>query len=181
MSQKYKFHNKEGLYFISFATVYWIDVFVRDIYFAVITDSLEFCRKNKGMELFAYCILPSHVHLIFRDRNNDPGKLIKELKTYTSKKMQEIISENMQESRREWILWMMERAGLKNSNVKSKQFWQQSNHPIELWGSKAIQQKLEYIHNNPVEAGFVTEPHHWKYSSAANFSGSAGIIEIDEI
>jgi len=70
------------------------------------------------MELFAWCILPSHIHLIFRDKNNNPSKLIKELKTYTSKKIQSLISENSQESKKEWMLWMMERAGKKNSNVK---------------------------------------------------------------
>ena len=181
MSRKYKFHNKEGLYFISFATVYWLDVFVRDSYFAAFIESLEYCRKNKGMELFAWCILPSHVHLIFRDKDKNPSKLIKELKTYTSKKIQNLISENPQESRKEWMLWLMERAGKKNSNVKFRQFWQQNNKPIELWSSEVIKQKIDYIHNNPVEAGFVIEPHHWKYSSAVNYSGEQGMIEIDEI
>lgn len=117
---------------MSFATVYWLDVFVREQYFSSFIESLEFCRQNKGLELFAFCILPSHVHLIFRDKNNNPGKLLKEIKTYTSKKLQELIKENPQESRKEWILWMMERAGIKNSNVKMSQFWQQHNKPIEL-------------------------------------------------
>jgi REP element-mobilizing transposase RayT len=179
MSCKYKFHNREGVYFVSFAVVYWIDVFVREQYFIAFIESLEYCKKNKGMELFAYCVLPSHVHLIFRDKNNNPGKLIKELKTYTSKKLQELIANNQQESRKEWLLWMMERAGLKNSNVKNRQFWQQHNKPIELWSNEVIEQKLDYIHSNPVEAGFVMEPAYWKYSSAANYAGQKGIIEID--
>jgi REP element-mobilizing transposase RayT len=181
MSRKYKFHNKEGLYFVSFATVYWIDVFVRETYFAAFADSLDYCRKNKGLELYAYCILPSHIHLIFRDKNSDPGKLLKELKTHTSKKLQELIIDNPQESRKEWILWFMKRAGEKNSNVKSRQFWQQNNMPIELSNNEVIEQKLDYIHNNPVDAGFVTEPHHWKYSSAINYCGETGVVEIDEL
>ena len=179
MSRKYKFHNPEGIYFVSFATVYWLDVFVREQYFTAFVESLEYCRKNKGMELFAYCILPSHVHLILRDKNNDPGKLLKELKTYTSKLLQKLIADNPQESRKEWLLWMMKRAGNKNSNVKHSQFWQQNNKPIELWSNEVINQKINYIHNNPVESGFVIEPHHWKFSSAANFSGEPGVIEID--
>ena len=179
MSRKYKFHNPEGIYFVSFAAVFWLDVFVREQYFAAIVESLEFCRKNKGMKLFAYCILTSHIHLIFRDKNNEPSKLIKELKTFTSKKLQELIASNPQESRKEWLLWMMEQAGLKNSNVKNRQFWQQNNKPIELWSSEVIQQKLDYIHNNPVESGFVIKPEYWKYSSASNYCGKPGIIEID--
>ena len=160
MSRKYKFHNPEGLYFVSFATVYWIDVFVREDYFATIADSLDYCRKNKGLngealtegKLYAYCIMTSHLHLIFRDENKKPGKLLKEFKMYTSKKLMVLIEENIQESRKEWILWMFKRAGSKNSNINERQFWQQHNKPIELWSNKVIKEKLDYVHNNPVEA-----------------------------
>lgn len=76
---------------------------------------------------------------------------------------------------------MMERAGKKNSNVKKRQFWQQHNHPIELWSPKVIDQKMEYIHLNPVTAGFVTEAYYWKYSSAIDYSGGKGVLEIDFI
>ena len=113
MSRKYKFHNPEGVYFVSFATVYWLDVFVWEQYFVTMVESLEYCRKNKGLELFAYSILPSHAHLIFRDKDYDPGKLLKEIKTHTSKKLQELIIDNPKESRKEWLLWMMEKAGQK--------------------------------------------------------------------
>lgn len=181
MSRKYKFLNKEGLYFVSFAIVYWLDVFVRDIYFDTMLQSLNFCRKEKGMEIYAWCIMPSHVHLIFRAKENNPSDLMKSLKVFTSKKIQEMIENNNQESRREWLLWMMTRAGSKNSNVKNRQFWQQHNKPIELWSAEVIDQKLDYIHNNPVEAGFVLEPEYWKYSSAIDYSGGKGLLEIDYI
>jgi putative transposase len=176
---KYKFYVKEGLYFVSFAVVYWIDVFTRDSYFNLIIESLDYCRKNKGMEIYAWCIMPSHVHLIFRAQANNPGLLLKEFKTFTSKAIQKAIADNPQESRKEWLLWMMERAGLKNSNVKHRQFWQQHNQPITLWSPAVIDQKVNYIHYNPVEAGFVTEPHYWKYSSALDYSCGKGLLEID--
>jgi putative transposase len=179
MSRKYKFYNQEGLYFVSFAVVYWIDVFIRDEYFNTLLESLDFCRKNKGMEIYAYCLMPSHVHLVFRAKENNPGVLLKEFKTFTSKKLQKAIVENCQESRKEWMLWMMEKAGSKNSNVKFRQFWQQHNHPIELWSPEVIAQKIDYIHNNPVVAGFVEQPHYWKYSSAIDYSGGKGLLEID--
>jgi putative transposase len=54
MSRKYKFHNKEGLYFVSFAVINWIDVFVREEYFSIVTESLGFCRINKGMQIFSW-------------------------------------------------------------------------------------------------------------------------------
>ena len=180
MSRKYKFHEKAGAYFVSFATVNWIDVFTRDLYFSVLIESLDYCRKNKGMEIYGYCIMPSHVHIIFRSALSDPSGLMRDLKGFTSRKLMKAIEDNPQESRREWMLWMFDRAGKKNSNVKEKQFWQQHNQPIEIWSLKVFEQKLSYIHNNPVVSGFVTDPVDWKYSSARNYGNNdQTILQID--
>ena len=79
------------------------------------------------------------------------------------------------------MLWMFEKAAKKNSNVKNRQFWQQNNKPIELWPLKVFEQKLNYIHNNPVVSGFVTNPVDWKYSSARNYGNNDDtILEIDK-
>lgn len=181
MSRKYKFHDKEGLYFISFATVYWIDVFVRDEYFQEMAMSLDHCRRNKGMELYAWCIMSSHLHLVIRSKDGDPSALVGNMKRYTSNRLRKLLDENPTESRKEWICWMQERAASKSSNVEKRQFWQHHNKPIALWSDEVIQQKIDNIHNNPVEAGFVWEPWHWKYSSAIDYSGGKGVIEIDPI
>ena len=181
MSRKYKFYNQEGLYFVSFATVYWIDVFVRDTYFQIVLDSLDFNRKEKGMEIYCWCIMPSHVHMIFRARQNNPAELLGRMKEYTSKRLQEAISGSLTESRREWMTWMFQRAGSQSSNVTNSQLWQHNNKPIELWSPGVIDQKVDYIHNNPVEAGFVNEPADWRYSSAIDYAGGKGVLEIDFI
>lgn len=179
MSSKYKYHNKEGIYFISFATVYWLDIFVREIYSDIMTDSLNYCVEEKQMKIYSWCLMPSHMHLIFTAADKQPGELIRSFKTFTSKKIQTAIEENVQESRREWLLWMMERAASIKSNVKKRQLWQHENHPIEVWDKTVIQQKLDYVHNNPVAAGFVSEAWHWKYSSAIDYSGGKGLVKID--
>lgn len=171
-------HDAEGMYFISFATIDWIDIFVRPSYFNLISDSLNYCIDQKGMVVYGYCIMPSHIHLIFRDLNKSPSKLLKEFKTFTSKQIRKAIDDNIQESRRKWILEMMEKAGSKNSNVKQYQFWQQHNKPIELWSNHVIDQKLDYIHNNPVEAGFVDETYHWKHSSARDYAGMKSDVKV---
>ncbi len=140
---------------------------------------MTYCRKHKGMEVYAYCFMPSHVHIIFRSATGDPSGLIRDFKGYTSMKILKSIEENQQESRKEWLLWMMERAGKKNSNISKMQFWQQHNQPIELWTDKVIQQKIDYIHNNPVVSGFVKDPIAWKYSSARNFQDDHTVLAID--
>lgn len=179
MSRKYKFHNKSAAYFVSFATVYWIDVFTRQLYYSILAESLQYCRHNKGMEIFAYCFMSNHLHLVFRSANEDPSGLLRDLKGFTSKKLIKAIEENPLESRKEWMLQMFEKAGKARSNVSKRQFWQQHNKPIELWSDKVIKQKIEYIHNNPVKAGFVTNPEDWKYSSARNYAEDETVLEID--
>ena len=72
----------------------------------------------------------------------------------------------------------MERAGKKNSNNNDWQFWQQHNKPLEILDSNMFYQKLEYIHRNPVVAGFVENEEDWLYSSARNFHGKKGLIEL---
>ena len=64
--------------------------------------------------------------------------------------------------------------------VKKRQFWQQNNKPIEIWSLKVFEQKLNYIHNNPVHSGFVTDAVDYKYSSARNYGGDDHtVMEID--
>ena len=181
MSRKYKFHNSESLYFISFATVYWIDVFIRNEYKWVMLDSWGYCQKEKGLDIYAWIIMPSHIHMIIGSRTNKLENIIRDMKSFTSRKLRESISNNIQESRREWMLKMMERAGTLNSNNKGFQFWQQHNKPIELYDNKIMDQKLDYLHNNPVAEGIVDEPEDYVYSSARDYAGIRGLIDIELI
>ncbi len=182
MSRKYKFHDKEGIYFISFATVYWVDLFTRPEYFKVVTDALQYCRTHKSLEIFGYCIMPSHVHLLFRSASGDPSSLLRDLKGFTARALLKEIQNHPQESRKEWLLSMFEEAGQKNSNVSRHQLWQQHNKPIELWSHTVFQEKLNYVHRNPVQSGFVTEDEDWKFSSARNYAREdQTVLEIDLI
>jgi len=181
MSTKYRFHKPDAAYFISFATVKWVDVFTREIYFQILIESIKYCRENKGMELFAYCIMPNHVHMIFRSLNDDPSGLIRDFKGFTSRKIIAAIKENPRESRKEYLLKMFEEAGAKKSNVEKYQLWQHDNRAIEVYSDKVTKQKFDYIHihQNPVKAGLVLNPIDWKYSSARNYYGDNSVVEID--
>jgi REP element-mobilizing transposase RayT len=179
MSRSYKFHNPEGIYFVSFAVVYWIDVFTRPVYKNIIVNSLKYSQSEKGMEIFAWCIMTNHIHLVFRSCNGiKPEQLIGDLKRYTSKKIVESIIENPQESRKEWLLNAFVKAAQNSSNVKNKQFWRHDNKPIELWANKVIDEKIDYIHNNPVVEGIVNEPYEYVYSSSKNYCGESGILAV---
>jgi hypothetical protein len=66
-----------------------------------------------------------------------------------------------------------------NSNNSEYQFWKQNNQPIELASQQWINQKIDYIHMNPVKAGLVEVPEHYVYSSAGNYQNRKGLIEVE--
>lgn len=178
MSGKYKFHNPEGLYFVSFAVVKWLDVFTRNDYKDILLESLSFCQREKGMEIIAWCIMTNHVHLVFRSiKSQDPALLLGDFKRFTSKALLRAIKENPRESRKDFFLEAFKRAAAKTSNVKKYQFWRHDNRPIELWSNKVIWQKVKYIHNNPVKAGLVYRAQDYAYSSAADYAEEKGLLD----
>ncbi len=181
MSRKYKFYDAKGIYFVSFATVYWIDVFIRNEYKWILLDSWKYCQREKGLDIYAWIIMSSHVHMIIGSKTNKLENIVRDMKSYTSRKLKESIIGNAQESRREWMLKMMMEAGSLNSNNKGFQFWQQHNQPIELDDNKILNQKLDYLHNNPVSEGIVEAPEDYLFSSARDYAGIKGLIDIELI
>lgn len=182
MSRKYKFHNPEGIYFVSFATVNWIDIFTRRLYKDIIVDSLNYCVKEKGLVVYAWVIMSNHIHLIVSTRGNLLQDIFRDLKRHTSKEVLTAIENNPQESRKEWMLWLFHRAGEKNNHNYHYQFWQQHNQPEELGReSFDIDKVMDYIHNNPVKASFVAKAEDYLYSSAVDYSGGKGLVNLTMI
>ena len=178
MSRKYKFRDQDNLYFVSFAVIHWIDLFIRNEYKDILLKSFEHCIKTKGLELYAYCIMTSHVHLIIGSNKEPMENILRDMKRHTSETLRQVIETSTTESRKEWMLHMMKTAGTLNPNNKGFQLWRQDNRPIELKDSERLYQKLKYIHHNPVEAGFVEKEEDWLYSSASNYHGLKGLIEV---
>ena len=178
MSRNYKFHNPEGLYFVSFAVVDWLDVFTRNEYKDILLESLSFCQTNKGIEIIAWCIMTNHVHLVFRCiKSEKPEQVLGDFKRFTSNQIIKAIKENVKESRKEFMLQKFKEAAQKSSNVKHYQFWRHDNKPIELWSNAVIREKINYIHQNPVEAGLVYKAENYVYSSAIDYSGEKGLLD----
>ena len=178
MSRNYKFHNPEGLYFVSFAVIKWLYVFTRNKYKDILLKSLTFCQSNKGMEIASWCIMTNHVHLVFRSINGEhPAYLLGDFKRFTSKAIVKAIQNNPKESRKEFLLDQFKKAAEKSSNVKNYQFWRHDNKPIELWSNKVKWQKINYIHQNPVKAGLVLRSEDYKYSSAIDYAGKRELLD----
>jgi putative transposase len=122
--------------------------------------------------------MSNHVHVICRAADNNLSDIIQDYKTFTSKAITTGIAAEP-ESRREWLLYMFHFYSNKtNANDKYK-VWTGSNHPEEIYSNDFMLTKLNYIHQNPVRAGLVAEPEHYLYSSASNYAGKKGLIDID--
>jgi REP element-mobilizing transposase RayT len=179
MSGKYKFHNPHGIYFVSFAVVDWADVFIRNVYKDILLDSFRHCQKEKGLVIYAWVIMSSHVHLIISRQGTIPLEdIMRDMKKFTAHKIIGAIMESLYESRKEWLLKMFEEHGRANSNNTKYQLWQQDNHPVELDTNKMKDERLAYIHNNPVKAGYVYKPEDYIYSSAMDYCDEKGLLDI---
>ncbi|MFM2338258.1 MAG: hypothetical protein RL115_1451 [Bacteroidota bacterium] len=135
------------------------------------------------MRLHSWCIMSNHLHLIVASKENDLSGLLRDFKKFTSKEIIKAIKENKQESRREWMLEIFQREGAKNSRNKDYQFWRQDNQPIELNTGPFTFQKMNYIHQNPVETGIVAKAEEYLYSSAKDYfhQRKCGLLEVDFI
>lgn len=176
----YKIRDQNGIYYFTFTVIDWVDVFTRKCYRNILLDSFEYCQKEKGLVIYAYVIMSNHIHCILSSKTGKLSDTIRDFKSHTSKLIIKSIQEDT-ESRREWMLDLFANKGLNNSRNKSFQFWQQSNHPIELHTNYFINQKMNYIHNNPVKAGWVEKPEEYVYSSAKNYAGEVGLINVELI
>ena len=179
----YKIRNQKEIHFVSFAVVEWVDVFTRKEYRDILLDSLTFCQEVKKLLLHGWCVMSSHVHLLASSGVYDLSGTLRDFKKFTSKKIIKTIINNDHESRKSWMLDIFRQAGRTNSRNDEYQFWRQDNRPKECYSAVFTVQKLNYIHNNPVEAGIVSAPEEYLYSSARDYyeGKHCGLLKIDFI
>ncbi len=178
----YKIVNQNAMHYITFTVVGWIDVFIKDEYRKIIIDSFIYCQKHKGLVLNAYVIMSNHIHLIcYIKEPYSVSGFVRDFKKYTTKNIIESIQSNNTESRKEWMLSLFANYSRNKKSNKTYQFWQKDFHPIELQSPKWINQKLAYIHLNPVRSGFVENPEDYLYSSARTYVGEENFIDIELI
>jgi len=169
MSEKYKTYP-EGTFFVTLTVVGWIDVFTRAEYCELIVENLNYCVANKGLEIYSYVLMPSHLHMVAYSEK-PLNHILRDFKSYTAKKIIESIEANPKESRKEWLIYMFQFFAKKFGDSQKYHFWQNGNHAISLDGkSKWFQQKINYIDQNPVVARMVDEAAHYPWCSAYPFN-----------
>ncbi len=178
MSTKYKATTTEDCYFVTITTVGWIDIFTRLNQKQNIIKSLQYCQENKGLEIYAYCIMSSHIHLLCKATNDFIlSDIMRDFKKFTSKKIIQIINDEP-ESRREWMLDYFKKASVPFKKEQQYKVWQNGYHAEHIFSNKFIKQKVDYIHFNPVKEKIVTLPEDYYFSSARNYASLENELEI---
>ncbi len=181
MSTKYKAKDNDKAYFVTITTVNWVDVFTRLNHKTTIIDSLKYCQQQKGLEIYAYVLMPSHLHMMCRAKEGfELSNIIRDFKKFTSKKIIQNIQDEP-ESRREWLLELFSKACEHLKREQEYKVWQDGYHAEEISSNKFIYQKLNYIHDNPVKDRIVEKPEDYLFSSARNYAELDALLDIELI
>jgi putative transposase len=158
-----------------------VDVFIRPVYKQVIVHTLNHFIESKGLIVYAWCLMSHHLHLLAQAK---PGGLIiaeleKEYKSFTTAKILEAI-DTEPEIRKEWMLGRFENFGTMLGLMKKYHVWQNCSHPlyIDFRKKDLLFEHFEYIHQNPVRDKIVDIPGEYKYSSARDYAGMKGLVNI---
>lgn len=180
MPTGYQIKNQTKPHYLTLQIVDWVDIFTRKDFRDIIVESLNFCIENKGLSVYGYVIMSNHVHLIAHHASENLSGIIRDIKSYTSKQMLQTIASG-KESREKWMLDIFRKNALKHQRNSRYQIWTHENHAMEVYSSRFFENKLDYIHNNPIRAGWVSKPEDYLYSSAKIYAGEEGFVKVEPI
>lgn len=185
----------DTLYFVTITVIDWVDVFTRDEYKRIVISSLDYCRRHKGLVIYAFVLMTNHLHLIVSHDDGKEGlsKVFRDFKKYTSRAVIAAIKDNPQESRRQWLLKHFDENNIKANqdascsvsksrhptHKKNYHLWQRGYDAYCICNIRHLRQKVDYLHENPVRAGIVAKPWEYLYSSFSNYCGNDPILEVD--
>jgi len=169
---RYRICETDYPYFMTCTIVGWLPVFTRVEAVEIVLDSWRHLQRERGLKLFGYVILENHLHLIASAPRL--SAVMQSWKSYTARGILDLL-----ERRAASVLLRQLRAHkLRHKTQSQYQVWHEGSEPKQIASDETMRQKLEYMHNNPVERGYVDDPLHWRYSSARNYAGQRGLIEV---
>jgi putative transposase len=172
--------NQQACHYITFNTVDWIDVFVKPIYKQIITQTLNEFITDKGLTVYAWCLMSNHLHLMLQAKDGTGLFMIeRDFKKITATRILEAI-ELEPELRREWMLWRFEHFTQSLKKIEKYQVWQSCSNPefIDFKQPFKVREHLSFIHENPVRDKIVFLPEEYVYSSAGDYAGRKGPVQV---
>jgi putative transposase len=168
----YRIYEPTQPHFLTCTVMAWLAVFTRPQTVQVILDSWRFMQQHGRLTLYGYVILENHLHFIAS--SPDLSKEAGHFKSFTAR----TIIDYLEQVGARMLLQELEYYKLRHKINARYQFWVEGSNPKLIQGDEMMLQKLEYMHNNPVKRGYVDDPVHWRYSSARNYAGLPGLIDV---
>lgn len=169
--------------YITFNTVDWVDIFIRPSYKQVITDTLNYLIAKRGFTVYAWCLMTNHLHLIARAYDGmGLAAIEKEFKKQTTAAFLEIIDSET-DLRKQWMLQRFEQSSQNLRRLEKYQLWQSCSNPthIDFRQLFKLQERILYVHENPVRDKIVAKPEDYLYSSAGDYAGQKGMVNVTVI
>ena len=160
MRSRYQINSPHLAHFVTGTIVEWLPVFTTGARCDLLVQSLAWCREQKGLRIYAWVILENHFHAILS--SPELSRILADLKRHTAK----VLLAQLEAEKCDWLLNQLAYFRLKHKTESGHQIWQEGSHPQALVSDAMMQQKREYLHQNPVKRGLVALPEHWRYSSA---------------
>jgi len=175
MRSRYRVREPQRAHFVTSTIVDWLPVLQTEACCDILAGSLDFCRREKGLRLYAWVILENHFHAVVHTENLP--RVMADLKKFTAGKL----IAQLETERRNWLLDLLAAGKAEHKTASTWQLWQEGYHPQAIYSDKTMLQKIEYIHANPVRRGWVASPEHWRYSSAHEWlPGAHPVLRCDQ-
>ena len=169
---RYKIYDNAYPHFLTCSIVEWLPVFTRPEAVQIVLDSWSFLQRENRIKIYAYVVLENHLHLIASA--DDLSKEIGDFKSYTARQLIDMLKQRNARS----LLDQLHFFKAHHKTDRDFQLWQEGSHPQQITSVEMMRQKIEYIHRNPVKRRYVDDPLHWRYSSARNYEGLAGLLDV---
>jgi len=169
---RYRVLDKTCPHFLTATVNHWQPLFTRTETVDIVLDSWRFLQREAEFKIYGYVILENHLHLIAA--SNDLSHDMQRFKSYSAKR----IIDHLEKHQAAGILELLALFKRPHKTESTYQVWEEGNHPQLIESEEMMRQKLDYIHQNPVKRGYVDLPEHWRYSSARDYAGQKGLIDI---
>ena len=170
-------HDTSHLYFVTATINGWKQLFLKASHRQIILDSLIWLRKQERMFLYVFVIMPNHLHLILKPRNQSIGQLLQEFGSFTA---HAILKELRKEEQKELLAFFHNNRREKRHQHSIWQDIQAKN----IFSQEVLAQKMEYIHQNPIAKQWQLTANRadYLYSSACFYDNDkTPIIEVDDV
>ncbi|RHW20153.1 REP-associated tyrosine transposase [Pseudomonas jilinensis] len=160
-------------HFLTCTVVEWLPLFTRPVLVEILLDCWRHQRTHQDLRLYGYVVLENHLHFVAQ--SPDLPKRVSAFKSYTARRIIDHLEHNGP-----WQALQRLRQYKRTHKVdRTYQLWQEGSHAELVCSEAVMREKLDYIHLNPVKRGYVDRAEHWRYSSARNYIGEQGLIEVD--